>query len=412
MNRLITSDPRGVTPSQLPPPRRQGPARILFVHSNHLGFINQGRQLKAYAATRDDIDAVHVDVRRPLWVKVLGKNVPISGAWDLCAWRNWAIFRRTVGRWLRGPLPIDRFDVIHITTQGSAGAVLDLRGAAPTRWSVYLDSTAALEVRQFGASPIASAPMRRAEHRTLAAADLVTCMSDWAARSAIDDYAIRPDRVFVSPGCVPLPARSDDPAARLNDESLPSGDERDQNAGPVASASTESTSLPRILFIGNGWQRKGGPDLLRLHQQRFADRAHLDIISADAPRDPSARNVTWHGRVDHETILSRIIPTADLFVLPTRHDMSPWVVLEAAGGGLPVVATRVGAIPEMVVDGRTGLLVDRGDPAALAAAVDRLLVDAPLRRQMGLAAARHVREHYDPDRVYNQLMDRLVRLAG
>ena len=53
----------------------------------------------------------------------------------------------------------------------------------------------------------------------------------------------------------------------------------------------------------------------------------------------------------------------DVFVLPTTFDMSPWAVLEAAAAGLPVVSTRLAAIPEMIVDRQTGLLIDRDDGA-------------------------------------------------
>src|SRR5262249_25623311 len=73
----------------------------------------------------------------------------------------------------------------------------------------------------------------------------------------------------------------------------------------------------------------------------------------------------------------------DLLVLPTRADMSPFVVLEAMATGIPVVASAVGGIPDLVRDGDTGFLVRADDGAALADRVQLLLRDPARRRAMG-----------------------------
>jgi glycosyltransferase involved in cell wall biosynthesis len=68
--------------------------------------------------------------------------------------------------------------------------------------------------------------------------------------------------------------------------------------------------------------------------------------------------------------------------------------LEAAATGLPVVATRVGGVPEVVIDGITGILVERKDAEKLADALKRLIDNSDLRRKMGLAGRKYVEEHY------------------
>jgi starch synthase len=84
-----------------------------------------------------------------------------------------------------------------------------------------------------------------------------------------------------------------------------------------------------------------------------------------------------------------------VFALPTEIDKVPFAVLVALAAGLPVVATTVGAIPEMVVDGVTGLLVQPGDDRALAHAL-RYLLDRPdVREQMGSAGRRRVLARFD-----------------
>jgi glycosyltransferase involved in cell wall biosynthesis len=88
---------------------------------------------------------------------------------------------------------------------------------------------------------------------------------------------------------------------------------------------------------------------------------------------------------------------ADLYVHPTRADNHPLAVLEALACGVPVVASRVGGIPEQLRDD-TGILVDPGEPEALARAIAELLGDELRRREMGAAAAADARDRFDGQR--------------
>ena len=77
---------------------------------------------------------------------------------------------------------------------------------------------------------------------------------------------------------------------------------------------------------------------------------------------------------------------------------------EAAASGKPVVATRVGGTPEAVLDRVTGLLVERGDPRALAEGIAELLADEPLRGKLGRQAAEGL-ARFGPDRIVDRLLD-------
>ncbi|MFL5341017.1 MAG: glycosyltransferase [Gemmataceae bacterium] len=92
--------------------------------------------------------------------------------------------------------------------------------------------------------------------------------------------------------------------------------------------------------------------------------------------------------------LDRLLPSADLFVLPSFTEGLPNVVLEASAAAVPVVATAVGGTPEALVDGRTGYLVPPGHPAALAGRIGELLADPELRARMGPAGRDHVRRQF------------------
>jgi glycosyltransferase involved in cell wall biosynthesis len=87
---------------------------------------------------------------------------------------------------------------------------------------------------------------------------------------------------------------------------------------------------------------------------------------------------------------------ADLFVMPTRNEAFGLVYQEAAAAGLPAIGSRLNAVPEIIEDEVTGLLVPPGDVAALASALDRLISAPELRERLGRAARRRIEHDADP----------------
>lgn len=152
------------------------------------------------------------------------------------------------------------------------------------------------------------------------------------------------------------------------------------------------------------------------HAQIIGDGPERGAIAAEIERLGAGAAVALVGERDD---VPERLAAADVFVLSSRSEAMPMVVLEAMAAGLPVVASAVGGMPELVVDGETGLLVVPGDPQPLAAALSRLARDPLLRGRLGAAgrdrAARHHsleemrRRHADLYR--SQLSDRGTRAA-
>jgi glycosyltransferase involved in cell wall biosynthesis/acetyltransferase-like isoleucine patch superfamily enzyme len=148
-----------------------------------------------------------------------------------------------------------------------------------------------------------------------------------------------------------------------------------------------SDSTPVILSVGRLSQEKGHVDLLRafslVRDRRPTPRL---IIVGEGPERRAIERlcselelagvVTLAG---HQDDVQPYYALADLFVLPSHSEGSPNVLLEAMAAGVPVVATAVGGVPEIVTDGSDALLVEKRNPEALAATITRLLDDDELR---------------------------------
>ena len=150
---------------------------------------------------------------------------------------------------------------------------------------------------------------------------------------------------------------------------------------------------------------KAVPLILQRHN------AELNIIGTGPRFDEYAGLARTLGIEEEVHFLGFVDPTevpthyasADLFVLPSRMENFPLVLLDAMASGLPVVATAVGGVPELVVDGETGLLVPPYDPQALAEAVNSLLDNPQSMRVMGAEGKKRVREQYTWDKVAERM---------
>lgn len=167
------------------------------------------------------------------------------------------------------------------------------------------------------------------------------------------------------------------------------------------------TDRPLIFFVGNHTANKGIDTLLAASLMMQApatvvvggairSEAEHHAMMARANYDPTSRRVVFTDFLSREE-LKALYQRCDVFAFPSRADTLPLVLIEAMVSRLPVVSTRIGGIPYQVTD-ETGILIDPGDAAALAVALDALALDPARRAAMGEAGRKRALETFNWDR--------------
>jgi len=252
-------------------------------------------------------------------------------------------------------------DGVFMHTTTIAPASFDLFGRKPT---VLSSDGTPLNKRfmraAYGLKPesrAASLAKRALYRNVFARAAGFVAWSTWTKRSFVEDYGCRPEDIAVIPPGIDLDLFA--PGDRTHE-------------------------LPRLLFVGGDFLRKGGDLLLDVFRRRLRGRAELVLVTgAEIPDEPGVtiyRNVAANSE-----LLCRLYATSDIFALPTRADCYSLVCMEALAAGLPIVATSVGGIPDLVREGDTGYIVESDDTAALGDALESLVVDVARRQSMAVA---------------------------
>ena len=227
---------------------------------------------------------------------------------------------------------------------------------------IYTDNTYALTRRFYpewlGPSATENDRLQAYEREVFRSAHSVCCMSKFVAGSAIDDYGCREDRVrVVGAGTAVVPF--DD---------------------------SQRVSQPTALFVGFDFNVKGGSTLLAAWEIVRAQLPEARLWMVGPQPRTSDSSIHWYGRVGDRDVLRDLFQKASLFVMPARYEAFGIAFVEAMMHGLPAIGTRRCALPELISEGETGLLVDVDAPQQLADALLELLSDLPRCRAMGLNA--------------------------
>ena len=370
------------------------PIRILMVNENIGGHATVHHHLREIATRRDDIRIRIVDVPPPgFFRKAVAVAIPGLGRIDAdlrpvryqLAQSAWTM--RQLPGWIAGGGE-GRFDVVHFYTHNAA--LLSRRVVGTVPYVVTIDSTntqsnlmhPTREPTRF--STMSTNAVRPFERSVYARARTVVANSAWSADSLRTDYGVPAERIRIVPMGIPVP--------------------------PLATSTPSRQRLPTVIFIGRTMERKGGNDLLRVHQQWLADRCRLVLVTQDAV--PPGRNLTvindarpGDGRVNS------LLASSDLMVLPSRLDQWPNAVMEAMSYGVPAVVSNVGGLPEMVQQGHAGVILPDGSQETLRDTINGLLDDPQRLDILGHNARRRVEQDLNVDMTANRLFD-IIRAAA
>jgi glycosyltransferase involved in cell wall biosynthesis len=211
----------------------------------------------------------------------------------------------------------------------------------------------------------------------------VLTTNEHARQYIVHDYGVAPERVVTVGYGAPL-------------ETLPEPE--------------PPSSEPVVLFGGMDFERKGGRVLLKAFKQvrQAVPEARLIIVGPPARlvgHVPDGVEVLGH-LADRQR-LQALYRRAAVFVLPSLCEPFGLVLLEAMAHGLPCVGTMVGAMPEIISDGETGLLVPPGDATTLAGAMEQLLTDGESRRRMGQEGRQQLQERFTWEQTVRRINNEL-----
>lgn len=158
-----------------------------------------------------------------------------------------------------------------------------------------------------------------------------------------------------------------------------------------------------ILFLGRIGDRKGVPQLAEALKALLPLEGWRATVAGDGPVDEARRQARALGLADRVALpgwvgaaeVDRLLGDADILVLPSLSENLPMSVIEGMAAGLAVVTTPVGAVPDIVTDEVSGLIVPPGDVPALTEALRRAITDPALRERLGAAAQAVHRERLD-----------------
>jgi glycosyltransferase involved in cell wall biosynthesis len=210
----------------------------------------------------------------------------------------------------------------------------------------------------------------KASRDSFLAAEALVTESQWAKKGLIDGYGIPADKIYVVPAGV------------------------DVKQFEVSNRQLKIKKPIKILMVGGDLKRKGGLLLCDAFRELRPLGVELHLVTHDyLPEEPGL--FVYNDIAPNSPALKQLYEICDIFCLPTYADCSPLVLAEAGAAGMPTVSTHVAAIPEIIQEGQTGLLVPPGNLNALVTALRQLVEDHELSTQLGKQAVEMVNEKYN-----------------
>jgi L-malate glycosyltransferase len=174
-----------------------------------------------------------------------------------------------------------------------------------------------------------------------------------------------------------------------------------------------------LMHVSNFRKVKNLPVLLNVFNEvRTLVPCRLVLVGDGPEREPTERLAEKLGIADRVVFLgdqeyiADVLPAADVFLLPSQHESFGLAALEAMSCGVPVVGSRIGGLPEVIVNEETGFLCDPNDVQCMKAIVVGLLRNEELRRTVGSAARERAVREFNRDKIVACYLDAYERLLG
>jgi glycosyltransferase involved in cell wall biosynthesis len=330
--------------------------QVLSIQSDIIGNKTYSTILRECFAQYPDlkVDSQWYNSGRSIATRVLHKLVSVSTPLldrngrnlDMRRGRTEWSYGRTSALLTRSLLAEQKYQLLHFHTQVQAYGSVNLMKKIPT--IITTDMTASLASRDMTVQhPRTYQISINLDRKVFEAAAHIVVFTEWARQSVVQDYKIPLEKVSVIP-----------PGARLQTFAAPDFTRR---------------AKPRLIFIGGDFKRKGGWDVLDVFTNHFSDVAELHLVTNE-PIQNAGRNVYIHaGVMPYTPQWHSVLRNSDILVVPSHAEPYGLVFQEAGGYGLALVGSRVGGIPEIVVEGETGLLVEPGSREDLKNALDSLI---------------------------------------
>ncbi len=382
--------------------------RFLLVNEHYLGHVTVHRLFCKALAEDSSVDfepgrdTIELDTVDGLPEKIQRRFACLrfGTAWmqrqnlDLGRWRFQRFIallarKRVLGKLKAAQKAGRPYDAIAFHSQTAALGCIDIMQQMPCLVSTDITHTQASFEWNHPLTRWTYQPGIRLEKQVFQQAKAIAVFSDWCREAVLaENPALSADKVQCCPPGAELTPFLEMPLERPAREKL------------------------QVLFVGGDFKRKGGDDLLACYEKTLHEFCDLQIVSTQAPSGLEAKGISVYRNLSaYSPELLACYRQADVFVLPTHNEAYGHVFIEAMAAGLPVVATRINAIPGILHPDSQPFLIAPGNHSALIDAVAQLHASPSLRLSLGQAGRERAVAHFDASACFRCYVDWLKNIC-